>query len=110
MDTTSILLSLAFIGLSLIAATVWLQRRRGRHRRRYQRVLAEALADGVLSDEERAELDRLRQEKDLTAAEVRIAALAIYRSALRDAAKDARLTPEEDEALRRLQRELGLTE
>jgi hypothetical protein len=73
-------------------------------------VLAQALADGVLSSDERAQLERLRQEKDLTATEVRMAALAIYRSALRDAASDARLTPEEDEALRRLQRELGLSE
>jgi hypothetical protein len=110
MDTTSILLSLAVIGSSLLMLGVWLQRRRGRHRRRYQQVLAEALADGTLSDEERVELDRLRREKDLTASEVRMAALAIYRSALRDAARDSHLTPEEDEALRRLQRELGLSE
>jgi len=110
MDTVSILLSLAVIGASLLAAGAWLQRRRHRHRRRYQQVLAEALADGTLSAEERAELDRLRREKDLTASEVRMAALAIYRSALRAAARDARLTPEEDEALRRLQLELGLTE
>jgi hypothetical protein len=109
MDTTSILLSLAVIAASLGAAAYLLGRRRRRHRRRYQRVLAEALADGVLSDEERDELDRLRREKDLTAAEVRMAALAIYRSALRDAAADARLTPEEDEALHRLQEQLGLT-
>jgi len=110
MDTISILLSLAVIGLSLMGAAYWLQRRRRRHRRRYQQVLAEALADGTLSDEERVELERLRREKDLTSSEVRIAALAIYRSALRDAARDARLTPEEDEALHRLQRELGLSE
>jgi LPXTG-motif cell wall-anchored protein len=110
MDTTSILLSLAVIGASLVGLAAWLRRRRRRHRRRYQQVLAEALADGTLSAEERAELDRLRREKDLTASEVRFAALAIYRSALRDAARDARLTPEEDEALHRLQRELGLSE
>ena len=109
MDTTSILLSLAVIAASLGAAAVLLERRRRRHRRRYQQVLADALADGVLSDEERAELERLRREKDLTAAEVRMAALAIYRSALRDAASDAMLTPEEDAALHRLQEQLGLT-
>jgi hypothetical protein len=110
MDTTSILLSLAVIGASLLVLGVWLQRRRGRHRRRYQQVLAEALADGTLSEQERLELDRLRREKDLTASEVRMAALAIYRSALRDAARDSYLTPEEDESLRRLQLELGLSE
>ena len=110
MDTASVLLSLAVIAVSLLVLGVWLNRRRGRHRRRYQQVLAEAMADGTLSAEERLELDRLRREKDLTASEVRMAALAIYRSALRDAARDVRLTPEEDEALRRLQRELGLSE
>jgi len=110
MDTITILLSLAMVALALVAAATWLRRRRHRHRRRYQQVLAEALADGVLSDDERAELDRLRREKDLTAAEVRMAAVAIYRSAVREAARDARLTPEEDDALRRLQHELGLSE
>lgn len=110
MDTTSILLSLAVIAASLVLAALLLARRRRRHRRRYQQVLSQALADGVLSPEERDELERLRREKDLTAAEVRMAALAIYRSALRDAASDARLTPEEDEVLKRLQHQLGLTE
>jgi hypothetical protein len=41
---------------------------------------------------------------------VRMAALAIYRGALRDAAADARLTEEEDASLTRLQQQLGLTE
>lgn len=110
MQTTSILASLATILLALVLAQLWLRRRRRRHRRRYQEVLQAAVADGVLSDDERAELDRLRREKDLTAEEVRMAALAIYRGALRDAAADARLTPEEDATLHRLQRDLGLTE
>lgn len=110
MPTSTLLTSIVTILLALITAQVLLRRRRRRHRRRYQQVLQAALADGVLSDEERAELDTLRREKDLTPAEVRMAALAIYRGALRDAAADARLTPEEDEALHRLQRELGLTE
>src|SRR5690606_12011553 len=59
---------------------------------------------------EREELERLRREKDLTAGEVRMAARAIYRSALREAAADDVLTPEEDEALQRLQQTLGLSE
>jgi hypothetical protein len=110
MQTSSVVLSLAVILVVLLLVQLWLLRRRRRHRRRYQEVLQAAIADGVLSEEERAELDRLRREKDLTAEEVRMAALAIYRGALRDAAADARLTQEEDEALHRLQRELGLTE
>lgn len=110
MDTTSILLSLAVIAASLVVGGALLARRRRRHRRRYEQVLAQALADGVLSPEEREELERLRREKDLTAGEVRMAARAIYRSALREAAADDVLTPEEDEALRRLQETLGLSE
>lgn len=110
MDTTSILLSLAVIAASLAAGGVLFTRRRRRHRRRYERVLAEAVADGVLTQEEHEELERLRREKDLTAGEVRMAARAIYRSALREAAADDVLTPEEDEALHRLQATLGLSE
>lgn len=110
MNTGSILASLATILLALLLLRLGLFRRRRRHRQRYQQVLQAALADGVLSEDERVELDQLRREKDLTAAEVRMAALAIYRGALRDAAADARLTPEEDEALHRLQSELGLSE
>lgn len=110
MPTATILASLATILLALLLVQLWRLRRRRRHRRRYQQVLQAALADGVLSEDERSELDRLRREKELTSAEVRMAALAIYRGALKDAAADARLTPEEDEALHRLQRELGLTE
>ena len=110
MDTTSILLSLAVIAASLAIGGIYLSRRRRRHRRRYERVLAQAVADGVLSPDEHEELERLRREKDLTAGEVRMAARAIYRSALREAAADDVLTPEEDEALRRLQAALGLSE
>lgn len=110
MDTTSLLLSLTVIAASVAIGVALLGRRRRRHRRRYQHVLAQAVADGVLSQEEREELERLRREKDLTAAEVRMAARAIYRSALREAAADDVLTPEEDEALRRLQETLGLSE
>jgi hypothetical protein len=110
MQMSSVALSLTLVILALLLVQLGRLRRRRGHRRRYQEVLQAAIADGVLSLDERAELDVLRREKELTEEEVRMAALAIYRGALRDAAADARLTPEEDEALPRLQRELNLTE
>ncbi|HEX6135157.1 MAG TPA: hypothetical protein VFZ24_14410 [Longimicrobiales bacterium] len=85
-------------------------RRRRRARLEYQRLLQRALDDGVLTPEELSELEAVRAEGDLTPDEVRVAALAIYRGALRDAAADARLTAEEDATLKRLQEQLGLEE
>jgi len=85
-------------------------RRRRRARAEYQRLLRQALDDGVLTPEEVRDLDAARSRGDLSAGEVRMAALAIYRGALRDAAADARLTPEEDGTLTRLQQQLGLSE
>jgi hypothetical protein len=99
---------------AIIAATLILRafalRRRRRLRQEYQRLLQQALSDGVLQPDEIAELEAVRQKGALTPQEVRMAALAIYRGALRDAASDSRLTQEEDEALRRLQEQLGLSE
>jgi hypothetical protein len=97
--------AIGLIGLRLLA-----RRRRRRARAEYQRLLQQALDDGVLTPEEIAELESVRQEGSLSPEEVRMAALAIYRSALRDAAADARLTDEEDATLRRLQDQLGLSE
>jgi hypothetical protein len=57
-----------------------------------------------------AELEAVRAKGALTADEVRMAALAIYRRTLSDAAADSRLTAEEDATLRRLQQQLGLTD
>jgi hypothetical protein len=57
-----------------------------------------------------AELESVRQEGALSPEEVRMAALTIYRVALRDAAADARLTPDEDATLKRIQTQLGLSE
>jgi hypothetical protein len=94
----------------LIALRVLSRRRRRRARAEYQRLLQQALDDGVLTPEETAELEAAQREGALTPEEVRMAALAIYRSALRDAAEDSRLTHEEDVALRRLQEQLGLSE
>jgi len=85
-------------------------RRRRKARAEYQRLLQLALDDGVITPEELAELEAVRQSGDLTPDEVRMAALATYRRALRDAAADARLTPEEDTALRQIQEQLGLRE
>ena len=94
-----------------LIALHWLSlRRRRRARAEYQNLLQQALDDGVLTQDEMQELDAARSRGDLTAGEVRMAALAIYRGALRDAAADARLTPEEDSTLTRLQQQLGLSE
>lgn len=102
------LLVASFFAL-LLMRSVGLRRRR-RVRAEYQRLLKRALDDGVLTAEELTELEAVRSKGDLTPDEVRMAALAIYRGALRDAAVDARLSPEEDEALRHLQEQLQLSE
>jgi hypothetical protein len=94
----------------LVAFRAWTQRRRRRIRAEYQLLLQRALDDGVLTPEELSELETVRQKGALTPEEVRMAALAIYRGALRDAAADSRLTDEEDATLRRLQEQLDLSE
>jgi hypothetical protein len=104
---------LALIGLTAflaVAGSLWYSHRRRAARRLYRRTLEHALADGTLSQDEIAELARIRAERDITPAEVRMVARAIYRGALRSALADDRLTPEEDEALARLQAQLGLKE
>jgi hypothetical protein len=64
----------------------------------------------VLTDEEVEELSTLQKKGALSATDVRSLGVAIYHDALEAAAADARLTPEEDAALHRLQKQLGLTE
>jgi hypothetical protein len=64
----------------------------------------------MLTPEEIEELNRIRREKDLTSAEVKMAATMIYRGALQSALADETLTPEEDQMLNRLQLQLGLAE
>jgi hypothetical protein len=103
----ALLLACAALGA---AGVLVLTRRRRRVHQHYQRKLERALADGVLSPEDMAELDRFRTDKDLSQAEVRMVARAIYRGALRDAMRSSRLRAEEHDALRRLQSQLGLTE
>lgn len=97
---------------ALVAAigVVWYNHRRRVARGVYRRTLESALADGMLTPEEIEELNRVRREKDLTSAEVRMVARTIYRGALHSALSDERLTPEEDQMLARLQLQLGLTE
>jgi hypothetical protein len=107
---TTILLLLATSVLAAAAVLAYAGRRRRRARAVYQRRLEAAVADGILTQEEIAELDRLREEKDLTPAEVRIAARATYRTILREALRDARLSAEEDRTLLHLQAQLGLTD
>jgi hypothetical protein len=101
--------------LAAVAAAILVLREYARHRRRrarlaYQQLLQKALDDGVLTPEELAELEAVRREGALTPEEVRMAALAIYRGALREAAEDARLTEEEEATLNRLQAQLELSE
>lgn len=110
MEMAWILAFLATVFAALVAFRWMAQRRRRAARTEYQRLLQQALDDGVLTAEELAELEAVRQEGALSPDEVRMAALAIYRNALRDAAEDARLTDEEDATLKRLQEQLGLTE
>jgi hypothetical protein len=110
MEVWWIVLAFAAIVAALLTLRAFALRRRRRLRQEYQRLLQQALSDGVLQPAELAELEAVRQKGALTSQEVRMAALAIYRGALRDAASDSRLTQEEDGALRRLQEQLGLSE
>jgi hypothetical protein len=110
MESEWILLALVVSIGSLLGLRVLATRKRRRARNEYQRLLRQALEDGVLTPDEVEELEAVRRKGALTPEEVRMAALAIYRSALRDAAEDARLTDEEAAALERLQEQLGLTE
>jgi hypothetical protein len=105
METTLLIVLVAFVA---VAIAVGYRRRRRRARASYQRRLEAALADGVLTPDEIAELDRLRTEKDLTPLEVRMVARATYRTILREAMKDERLTDDEDRTLRELQTQLDL--
>jgi uncharacterized protein YjiS (DUF1127 family) len=110
MESEWVLLTLAVSIAALVALRSYATRRRRRARAEYQRLLQQALDDGVLSPDEIEELESVRRQGALTPEEVRTAALAIYRSALRDAAADARLTSDEAATLERLQTQLGLSE
>jgi hypothetical protein len=107
MTATILILVAAAILVNVLIARA----RQRRHARRiYQEALTTALEDGILTDEEAADLERIRSEKDLSEREVRMAAVALYRRTLHDAAADEYLSPEEDEQLQRMQKQLGLSE
>jgi hypothetical protein len=110
MDSSWIIPLLAASFVALLVLRGFGLRSRRRARSEYQRLLKQALDDGVNTPEELAELEAVRSRGALTPAEVRMAALAIYRGALRDAAADARLTADEDATLKRLQEQLQLSE
>lgn len=96
--------------VAAVAAIRWRTVRRRRTRAEYARRLERALEDGILTPEEVAELERFRADAEVTHAEARMVALAIYREALRDAAADDWLSDEEDAVLRRLSEQLGVRE
>jgi hypothetical protein len=106
----SIPLLLLVVATIAVGGSLWYSNRRRKVRRLYRRALESALVDGTISSDEIAELDRIREDGDIKPAEVRMVALAIYRGALRNAMADEKLTPEEDEALQKLQAQLGLSE
>jgi hypothetical protein len=101
-------IALITVLLAALVGVVVLVRRRRAGRRQYAARLSEALADGIITHEEMAELDALRAKHEITGAQARMAALAGYRRVLREAVADHELTPEEDATLERLQEQLGL--
>lgn len=110
MDDSLPILLLLVVAAAIAGGIAWRRSTRRAARRLYRTTLESALADGMLTHEEIEELDRVRREKDLTAAEVRMVARTIYRGALRAALNDEQLSPEEDQTLARLQLQLGLSE
>lgn len=107
---SSALLALLSLVVLLFAIAAHLQARRRNARALYQRRLEDALSDGTLTPDEVAELEGLKLAKDLSQAEVRMAARAIYRGALRQVLADDHLGEDEDLALHELQAQLGLTD
>ena len=97
---------LAAAGVALYSV---IRRRRSEARHSYALQLEAALADGILTADEAAELEAIRSRRDVSQDEARLVALALYRRALRDAAADARFTQDEQKRLGQLQEQLGLT-
>jgi hypothetical protein len=109
MDTAQLILLPAII---VVGIALYVVRRKQRRvaRETYGQALADAVSDGVLTDEEVEELSTLQKKGALSANDVRALGVAIYHDALEAAAADARLTREEDAALHRLQKQLGLSD
>ena len=93
-----------------VAAFAYWRHRRLRARRLYHQSLEQALADGILTDDEARELAAVREKRDLSDDEVRMVALSLYRRALNDAIADSRITEQEDETLEQLRTQLGLSD
>ena len=101
--------ALIVVLLTALALGVLVLRRRRAGRRLYAERLDQALADGILTQEEMDELNALRAQHEITHAQARMAALAVYRRTLQEAVADHELTPEEDATLQRLQEQLGMS-
>ena len=105
-----LLLALLLGSASFVGGVGFVRSRKARGRRLYQQSLERALADGILTEEEARELESVREQRDLTEAEVRMVAVSLYRRALKEAVADSRITPEEDAELQRLRTQLELTD
>ena len=103
-------LTLGLAAMATASGVTYVRRRRLHGRRLYQESLERALADGILTEDEARELKTVREQRDLTEAEVRMVALSLYRRALRDAVADSRITAEENEELAKLRTHLGLSD
>lgn len=108
---TPFIIALMLGSASLVGGGVaFVRTRKRRGRRLYRRSLERALADGILTEEETAELATVREQRDLSDAEVRMVALSLYRRALREAVADARITEQENAELQQLRAHLGLSD
>lgn len=109
--TTPLLLVLlgALVLVAGLGALLRTRMRRREARRLYAAQLERALEDGILTPEELEDLGRIRSRGALSDGETRMAALAVYRRALRDAAADARFTDDEQSRIRALRDQLGLS-
>ena len=106
----SLVIGLLGLAITAVTAGAVIRHRRRHNRRLYQQSLERALADGILTEEESRELKTVREQRDLSEAEVRMVALCLYRRALRDAVADSRITAEEGEGLQVLKAHLGLSD
>src|SRR5690606_31041667 len=109
MDRNFLVGMLVALALLVAGVVIWIRRRRAGSALYHERLL-EAVADGVITQEELAELEALRRRHDVSAAQARMAALVAYRRVLADALEDAELTPEEDRTLAHIQERLGIDE
>lgn len=103
-------LTLGLAAAAAVSGLTFLRYRRLHGRRLYKESLERALADGILTEDEARELKSVREQRDLTEAEVRMVALSLYRRALRDAVADSRITAEESDELAVLRTHLGLSD